>query len=63
VIILAMPSRDSEPDGHPQKATVGKVEIQMKSMRDALNQFNLDFNRYRRTTRASRRCGQDQADR
>ena len=32
--------------GTRKKATVGKVEIQMKSMRDALNQFNLDFNRY-----------------
>jgi len=32
--------------GTRAKATVAKVEIQMKSLRDALNQFNLDFNRY-----------------
>lgn len=32
--------------GTRAKATAGKVEIQLKSIRDALNQFNLDFNRY-----------------
>jgi general secretion pathway protein G len=32
--------------GTRAKATAGKVEIQLKSLRDALSQFNLDFNRY-----------------
>ncbi len=32
--------------GTRAKATVRKVEIQMTSLRDALNAFNLDFNRY-----------------
>ncbi len=32
--------------GTRKKATEGQVKIQLTSLRDALNQFNLDFNRY-----------------
>jgi len=32
--------------GSRKKATEGQVKIQLTSIRDALNQFNLDFNRY-----------------
>lgn len=32
--------------GSRDRATQGNVEIQLKSLRDALNQFNLEFNRF-----------------
>lgn len=32
--------------GSRDRATEGNVQIQLKSLRDALNQFSLEFNRY-----------------